>query len=138
MIGFIFKYKKVIALVAGASALAAGIYMWNQNTYQRGVLDERMRFSELHNQILDEQRQQYEKAAQEAIQLQQIELEEELARVRAEAETKTEIKEVVRYVETEIEVPADCDALATNVSRVLKQATNIVRSATTTSARDTN
>lgn len=138
MIGFVLKYKKILLLVLGLSALVTALWSWNQNTYQRGVLDERMRFSELHNQILNEQRLKYEAASQKAAQLFELELKEELARVRSEAETEVQIREVVRYVETEIEVPVDCTDLADNVSRVLKQATSIVRSAADTRSTNTN
>ena len=138
MFRFLTAHKKILGIGALVIVIGASFYAWNQNTYQRGVLDERMRLSDEYARVLEQQRQEYEIASQRATQLFEQELEEELARARAQVETQVEIKEVVRYVETEIEVPADCTQLADNVSRVLKQATDIIRRATITDTTDTN
>lgn len=47
-------------------------------------------------------------------------------RVRIEYVTNTEIKEVIKYVDREIMVPADCEQLASHVVSVLDQATSAV------------
>lgn len=47
-------------------------------------------------------------------------------RVRIEYTTNTEIKEVIKYVDKEIIVPADCEPLAAHVVSVLNQATSAV------------
>lgn len=47
-------------------------------------------------------------------------------RVRVEYVTETEIKEVVKYVTKYVEVPADCESLASHVVSVLEQATSAV------------
>ena len=47
-------------------------------------------------------------------------------RVRVEYITQTQIKEVIKYVDKEIIVPADCEPLAAHVVSVLEQATSAV------------
>lgn len=47
-------------------------------------------------------------------------------RVRVEYVTETKIKEVIKYVDREIIVPADCEPLAAHVVSVLSQATSAV------------
>lgn len=57
-------------------------------------------------------------------------------RVRIEYVTETEIKEVIKYVDREIIVPADCEPLAAHVVSVLSQATSAV--SRSTKSADTN
>jgi hypothetical protein len=57
-------------------------------------------------------------------------------RVRIEYVTQTQIKEVIKYVDKEIIVPADCEPLASHVVSVLTQATSAVsRSAKSTDTK---
>jgi hypothetical protein len=90
------------------------------------------------NAQFDAQRKEYEQLLQTRIQQvaddysARLELERE--KVRVEFITQ----EVVRYVDREIEVPAECTALADNVVSVLKQATEIVTNATNQRAGSTD
>ena len=57
-------------------------------------------------------------------------------RVRVEYITQTKIKEVIKYVDKEIIVPADCEPLASHVVSVLSQSTGVVNSATKSADTD--
>ena len=50
----------------------------------------------------------------------------QLSGLELNTSTNTEIKEVIKYVDKEIIVPADCEPLAAHVVSVLNQATSAV------------
>lgn len=126
IIALVFKYKKAIA---GIGAILTVLVLWNQihdHIYNKGVSDERVRLQAEFNRQYEAQRKEFDKQLQNQLQTisddYQAQLEIERARVRIEYRTK----EVIEYVDREIEVPIGCDALVNDVIRVLQQATGIV------------
>lgn len=138
MITFILKYKKIIG---GLTALLTLLVLWNQvhdHIYKKGVLDERIRLQAEFNKAFEAQRKEYEIQLQNRLQTLSEDYEDQLRIERERVKIEYITKEVIEYVDREIEIPVGCDDLANNVVRVLQQATRITSTAADTSSRSSN
>lgn len=140
MIKWIIANKRVLGYAAGAITAAVSIYQLHDYIYKQGYNAAATEIQSKHNELIENQRKEYERKTQQAIDTLSADHAAEVERLRNEVKTEVITKEVIKYVTDTIEVPADCEPLAVNVVSVLNQATSIVSDATNGSSRsaDTN
>lgn len=109
--------------ITGGLALIAGLYGLYNHGYAEG---RRAAIAEIQSAQTEQLTKDTDKALADIV----ADNDAAAERVRVEYVTNTEIKEVVRYVEKEIAVPAGCDELAANIVRVRSKATSIINAAT--------
>ena len=126
IVSFVKKYKGAIGSIAAIVALAVSIgqiYDWIYDKgYDAAIIKVKAEQTLLQEEIIKEA----EERMKIALKKQKALYEEELANVKAEVVIKTEVKEVIKYVDREIQVSPDCADLAYDVVSVLSEATRIV------------
>lgn len=140
MMQWLLANKKILSYAAGAIAAAVSLYQLHDYIYRQGYNAATTEIQSRHNELIENQRKEYERKTQQAIDTLSADHAAEVERLRNEVKTEVITKEVIKYVTDTIEVPANCEPLAVNVVSVLNQATSIVSSATNGSAKsaDTN
>lgn len=126
MLTLLLKYKKLIGYATAVLTLVVTLYQLHDYIYKSGYQAAVNEITAEHNKALESQRKEYEKKIEESLERIQADHAQELERVRNEREIITKVETVTEYVDREIIVEAQCDALANHVISVLKQATSIV------------
>lgn len=121
-------FKKYWPHISGALAALVALYQLHGYVYQTGFNAGQQELISAHNKALEQQRKEYERKVQEALNTIAADNTAEIERLRSERQIEYITKEVVRNVE--ITVPAECDQLAADVVSLLSQAASIVISAT--------
>jgi len=137
-IKFLFANKK---LLGGATAVLTAIILGYQvydHIYEQGRLAERIEMQIKMNEQFEAQRKEYEKLIKERMTQLSSDFEEQLAVEREKVKIEYRTREVIKYVDREIQVPAECDALAANIISVLQQATELASTAANGSTRRTD
>ena len=130
--------KKYWPYITGALALIVSLYQIHSYVYETGFKAGQEALIKIHNQEIEKQRKEYEKAVQEALNIISKDYDEEIERLKNEAIVEYRTKEVIKYVDREIVIPSECTDLANDVVRMLNQATSIVINTTgTTQSTDT-
>ena len=125
MISWILANKKLIGYVTGAVGFLVSLYQLHSYVYDSGRESMRIEIQSQYNEQLSLARKEYEKDIQATIMRMQANHNDEIERVANEKEIITKVETVTEYVNKEIIVQAECDALASDVISVLKQAANI-------------
>lgn len=125
MISWILANKKLLGYVTGAVGFLVSLYQLHSYVYDSGRESMRVEIQSQYNEQLESARKKYEKDIQSTIVRMQANHNDEIARVTNEKEIITKVETVTEYVDKEIIVQAECDALASDVISVLKQAANI-------------
>lgn len=130
--------KKYWLYITGSLALIVSLYQIHDYVYDTGFKAGQEELIKIHNEEIEKQRKEYEKAVQEALNIISKDYDEEIERLKNEAIVEYRTKEVIKYVDREIVIPSECTDLANDVVRMLNQATSIVINATgTTQSTDT-
>lgn len=130
--------KKYWPYITGALALIVSLHQIHSYVYETGFKAGQEALIKIHNQEIEKQRKEYEKAVQEALNIISKDYDEEIERLKNEAIVEYRTKEVIKYVDREIVIPSECTDLANDVVRMLNQATSIVINTTgTTQSTDT-
>lgn len=130
--------KKYWPYITGALALIVSLHQIHSYVYETGFKAGQEALIKIHNQEIEKQRKEYEKAVQEALNIISKDYDEEIERLKNEAIVEYRTKEVIKYVDREITIPSECTDLANDVVGMLNQATSIVINATgTTQSTDT-
>jgi hypothetical protein len=123
------KYKAVLATAGAVVSLAVGLHQYGGYRYEQGYKAATVDAgAALAKQLAEHNQKALEDIAADN--------KDTAERVRVEYVTQTEIKEVVKYVNKEIIVPADCEPLATSVVGVLSQTTSAINNAAKSSDTD--
>lgn len=138
MLKFILANKKMLGGVTAVLTAVILSYQVYNHIYERGRLDERIEMQARVNAQFEAQRREYERLLQERITQIADDYEAQLELEREKVRVEYRTQEVIRYVDREIVVPAECTDLANNVISVLQQATGIVTGATNNRARSTD
>lgn len=125
MISWILANKKLIGYITGAVGFLVSLYQLHSYVYDNGRESMRVEIQSQYNAQLSLAREEYEKDIQATIVRMQANHNDEIKRVANEKEIITKVETVTEYVNKEIIVQAECDALASDVISVLKQAANI-------------
>lgn len=125
MISWILANKKLLGYVTGAVGFLVSLYQLHGYVYDNGRESMRIEIQSQYNEQLSLARKEYEKDIQATIVRMQANHNDEIARVANEKEIITKVETVTEYVDKEIIVQAECDALANDVISVLKQAADI-------------
>lgn len=138
MLKFILANKKMLGGVTAVLTAVILSYQVYNHIYERGRLDERIEMQARVNAQFEAQRREYERLLQERITQIADDYEAQLELEREKVRVEYRTREVIRYVDREIVVPAECTDLANNVISVLQQATGIVTGATNNRTRSTD
>jgi hypothetical protein len=123
------KYKAVLATAGAVVSLFVCLYQYGAYRYEQGYKAATVDAgAALAKQLAEHNQKALEDIAEDN--------KDTAERVRVEYVTQTEIKEVLRYVNKEIIVPADCEPLAASVVSVLSQTTSTINNAA--KSTDTN
>lgn len=125
MISWILANKKLLGYITGAVGFLVSLYQLHSYVYDSGRESMRIEIQSQYNEQLELARKEYEKDIQDSLNRMQANHNDEIKRVTNEKEIITKVETVTEYVNKEIIVQAECDALASDVISVLKQAANI-------------
>lgn len=120
---------KPYTYIAAAVALATAIYQLHNYIYNQGRQAERAAMQSQINEALAEQQTIYRQQFQSALNAQASDHASEISRIRDNLKTEVITKEIIRYVETEVVIPGECNDLANDVVSLLKQTTAVIHSA---------
>lgn len=123
--------KALLGKISAVLGAVLVLYQIHDHIRQNAIRDCQTSAQAALNAKVDELRKQYEKKVQDALDLQSLEHQEDLIRVRGEVVIKERTKVVTEYVDRIKEIPAECDSLMLDVGRVLSDSTNTVISAGT-------
>lgn len=125
------KYKKYIGYATAVIGLVVAIWQFSgmlyDQIYERGRYDMRQEMLQSFNDQMLEMRKKYEEETQKALNTMKADYDAELKRVRDEKEIEVKTEKVIEYVYKEIEVPAACNQLASDVIWVLQEGVNTIR-----------
>lgn len=138
MIQWLLANKKLLSYATGAVTVAISLYQLHNYIYDNGYQAATAAIQAEHNAALEQQRKEYERKTQAALDTLSADHVAEVARLRAEVKTEVVTQEVIKYVTKTIEVPSGCEQLALDVVGVLDKATGIVISAANGSAESSN
>jgi len=123
------KYKAILAAAGALVALLIALHQYGSARYDAGY---DAAIAEVNAQTAVKLSESNQEALSDIVD----DNADTAERVRVEYITQTQIKEVIKYVDKEIIVPADCEPLASHVVSVLTQATSAVsRSAKSTDTK---
>ena len=123
---FLKANKAMIGYATAVAGLLMALYQVGSAIYDTGRESMRTELIAEHNEAMEAAKKEYEDKVSDALKRIQADHVDELARVRNEQEIITKVEKVVEYVDKEIIVQTECDALADNVIVVLKHAIDIV------------
>lgn len=138
MIQWLLANKKLLSYATGALTVAVSLYQFHGYVYDNGYRAATAEIQAQHNAALEQQRKDYERKTQVALDTLSADYAAEVARLRAEVKTEVVTQEVIKYVTKTIEVPSGCEQLAVDVVGMLDKATGIVISAANGSAESSN
>ena len=125
IITWVLANKKLLGYITGAVGFLVSLYQLHSYVYDSGRESMRVEIQSQYNEQLSLARKEYEQDIQSTIMRMQANHNDEIERVANEKEIITKVETVTEYVDKEIIVQAECDALASDVISVLKQAANI-------------
>lgn len=120
---------KYIPHITAVLALVAGLYQLHNYIYNQGRQAERALMQAELNKAMQAQQEIYRQQVQSALAAQASDHAAEIQRLAANQQTEVITQEIIRYVDREIIVPAECDLLASNVVSLLQQTTAVISSA---------
>jgi len=129
IITWISANKKILGYVAGAVGFLVSLNQLHGYIFDSGRESMRVEMQSQYNEQLELARKEYEKDIQDSLNRMQANHNDEIQRVLSEREIITKVETVTEYVNKEIIVQAECDALAADVVGVLKQAASITNGA---------
>lgn len=119
--------KKISVPALIVIATVATIVFTYKTGYSNGELSQALVHNQEQQRLLAETQRRAAERTRLQIQQLQDEHARELARERQRAQTNVRIEEIIKYVDREIVVTAECDAISNHVISVLEQATDTVR-----------
>lgn len=126
IITWLLANKKLIGYATAVLGLVTALYQVKSVIYDSGYNDAKIHFQSEQNKLIEQARDKYQRDIEKAMSDIQLTHDSELQRVKEEFKIVEKIKVVTEYVDKEIIVKNECDALAVDVIRVLKQSTDIV------------
>ena len=134
IVGFVKANKAIIGYATAVAGLLMALYQVGSAIYETGRESMRTELIAEHNKAMEAAKKEYEDKVSKALKRIQKDHADELVRVRNEQVIVTKVKKVIEYVDKEIVVQAECDALANSVVVVLKQAIDIVNGTSSTAS----
>ncbi|WP_333609338.1 hypothetical protein [Arsukibacterium sp.] len=123
---------KYLAYAAAAAAIITALYQAHSYIFEQGRITERAEIQRAYNAAMEKQQAKYRDLVQHALNAQAQDHASEIQRIAANQQTETITKEIIRYVDRKIIVPAECDQLAADVVSVLQQTSAAIRAANRT------